>query len=83
MGELASTLEQTVTYVAAVLWQITPKVALKHQQHIATYYYDFMRKLTFRSMIKHDIHTHTAEALSVHILLKRSITVPLTGCEVP
>jgi hypothetical protein len=66
-GELGSTAEQAATYMAAVLRLITPEVALKHQQHKATCYSDFIQKLTFRSMTKH-ISICTEEVLSVKIL---------------
>jgi hypothetical protein len=67
VGERGSTAEQTATYMAAVSRLLTSKVALKHQQHKATCYSDFMAKLTFRSMSKH-ISIHTEEFLSIKIL---------------
>jgi hypothetical protein len=68
--KLGCTLEQVVTYVAAVQWLIPSKVALKHQQHKATYvimmYTNFILKLTFKAMAKHN-SIHTREVLSTQL----------------
>jgi hypothetical protein len=65
MCELGSTLEPTVTYMAAVQWLFNSKMTLKHQQHkehVSVMYTNLMLKLTVRAITKCN-GTHTGEVL--------------------